>query len=143
MSVQLQQILTITGESGLFRALSFNKRGVIVESIDDKKIQTLKSTVRNQIVCLIDISIYATDDNGTIPLNEIFASMYLTLKEGIGLELLSNKEKLRDLFYTIVPKYDAIRVKDHEIKKIATWYNILIKYYPELFHSAPNTRNIA
>lgn len=133
MKTHLNQILTITGEPGLFKAIFFNKRGVLVESIDDRRVQTLKTIERNQIACLVDISIYSINDSETIPLHEIFAHMYNKAKKGIELEVISNKKTLKELLRDIVPTYDPLRVKDHEIKKIAIWYNTLLKYYPEIF----------
>lgn len=127
-----KQIVSIVGEPGLFKALDFGSRGVIVETLDEKKMQTLRSFSRYQIISLIDISVYSKKDDSNIPLYEVFSDFLVKYENGIPSDVLGDKPAMRALVELVIPNVDLARVKDHELKKIVNWFNILVTQCPDL-----------
>jgi hypothetical protein len=120
----LKEILSVSGKSGLFKLISQGKNMFIAESLIDKK--RIPVYMRDKVVSLEDISIYAEDEE--VPL----ATILTTIKEkengqAIDFSAAINPEELTTYFESILPKYDKNRVYPSDIKKIMTWYNLLVK----------------
>lgn len=117
-------ILSISGQSGLFKLISNTKNGIIVENIETKKRIPIYST--SKVSSLKEISVY-TSEGKDLPL----ASLMTTIKEKTqNQQAISHKEdgkKLKDFFLEVMPNYDEERVYLSDIKKIIQWYNILQK----------------
>lgn len=118
--MDLTKIFTIGGKAGLHKLVAQSANGVIVESLSDGK--RFNAYASYKISSLEDISIYAKTED--IPLAEVFKSiakgydlkeMEIPAKEELKPELL----KFLDL--------DEERVYESDIKKLFSWYNILIK----------------
>jgi hypothetical protein len=79
-----------------------------------------------KVSALEDIAIYTEDKE--IPLEEVLVSLhkYENGKEAISPK--SDPEDLKDYFSAILPEYDRERVYVSDIKKVLTWYNLLLKY---------------
>lgn len=120
----LTDILSISGQSGLFKLISNTKNGIIVENIETKKRIPTYST--SKVSSLKDISIY-TNEGKDLPL----ADLMTTIKEKTqNQQAISHKEdegKLKDFFLEVMPNYDEERVYLSDIKKIIQWYNLLQK----------------
>lgn len=120
----LKTILSISGKSGLFRLLSQTKNSLIVESLSDAKRMPVYASDR--VVSLADISIFT--EEGDMPLSEVLEK----IKEAHNaqeIDSTSFKEKQNYLtfFEELLPQFDKQRVYPTDIKKIITWYNLLIK----------------
>lgn len=123
----LNEILTISGKPSLYKLLTRGRGALIVENIDEtKKRFPIQGT--DKVVSLGDISIF-TDDK-EMPLREVF----LAIEEKLGKKEIefdwrkaSNAELLK-FFGEIVPDFDRDRVYPSHIKKIAGWYDLLVKY---------------
>jgi hypothetical protein len=118
--MELKEIISVPGMSGLYRIVASNKNGFIVESLNDNKRTMVSNSQR--IMTLTDISVYTTD--GEIPLREVFKKMSANDKT-VKIDLKGDPEKLRDVFKTAVPDYDQERVYASDIKKMLTWYEAL------------------
>jgi len=122
----LNEILTISGKPGLFKLLTSGRGAIIVENIDEtKKRMPIQGT--DKVVSLGDISIF-TDDK-EMPLREVFKAIETKLgKKEIEFnwKKASNAELL-EFFAGIVPDFDRDRVYPSHIKKIAGWYDLLVK----------------
>ena len=120
----LQPILSISGKSGLFRLISRGKNTLIVEGIGTgRRIPTYSS---DRIVSLSDISIYTAEDDK--PLSEVMETIY-SQHEGKQLDaatLGKDNDSLRAFFAEVLPDYDVDRVYPSDIRKIISWYNILV-----------------
>ena len=121
-----QTILSIAGKPGLYKLVSRGKSNLIVESLDAAhKRMPVFSTDR--VTSLADIAMYT--DAEDVPLMNILASIR-DKEEGkevsFNFKKASSKE-LRDYFAQILPDFDRDRVHDSDIKKLFTWYNILVK----------------
>lgn len=120
----LREILAITGKPGLFRIVSHGNKMLLVEELKTKK--RFPAHSRDKVVSLGDIAMYT--DSGDKPLGEILDLVYAR-NEGkqIDVKKLIADGKLRDEFEAVIPDFDKERVYDNDIKKLFTWYNILVE----------------
>ena len=119
----LREILAVTGRPGLTRIVSQGKGTLIVEDVTDGKRFPIHA--RDKVVSLGDIAMYT--DSGDKPLGEILDLVYAH-NDGKKLDVkaLVKEGRLRDEFEAVVPDFDKDRVYDNDIKKLFTWYNILL-----------------
>ena len=119
-----ETILTISGKPGLYRLLSRGRNMFIVECVDaSKKRQPVYDS--DQVVMLDDIAIYT--DTEEVPLRKVFAKIYEKENGVLSFDLkMSTPEELVEYFEGIMPDYDRERVYLTHIKKMYSWYNILV-----------------
>ncbi|MCE8191059.1 DUF5606 domain-containing protein [Porphyromonas gingivalis] len=120
----LQPILSISGKSGLFRLVSRGKNTLIVEALDTKR--RTPTYPSDRVVSLGDISIYTIEDD--VPLPEVMETIYRK-NEGKQLDapaLTKDNDSLRAFFGEVLPEYDVDRVYPSDIRKIISWYNLLV-----------------
>ena len=120
--MNLKEILAISGFSGLYRFVSQGRNGVIVEGLSDKKRMNASASAR--VSALEDIAIY-TDDK-EVPLKEILRRIYQKENGGKAIDPKSSNDKLKKYFEEIIPEYNRDKVYVSDIKKVYTWYNILL-----------------
>jgi hypothetical protein len=116
----LKEILSVSGQSGLFKLLSKTKNSIIVESLTDGRKIPVYATTR--VSALDDISIYTT--NGDWKLTDVFIIIFDN-KTAVDPKVPANI--LKETFKNILPDYDESKVYMSDIKKVFTWYNILIE----------------
>jgi len=121
MKTNLQKILSISGQPGLFNYLSQANAGVIVESITTKKRSMCGSSVR--LTALSDISIYTTQEE--MPLPVVLTKMHENLGDNAAPDSKSNPDELRKFFTEVLPDYDKGRFYISHMKKVVEWYNLL------------------
>lgn len=119
----LKTILSISGKPGLYKLVSHGKNMLIVESLTDKR--KIPAYAKDKVISLGDIAIYTNETE--VPLHEVLT----TLKEkenGAKASIATNAapEELRKFFAEILPDFDRERVHLSDIKKLISWYNILI-----------------
>lgn len=138
----LNDILTISGKQGLFKLLTRGRGALIVENIDEsKKRFPIQST--DKVVSLGDISIFT--EGGEMPLRQVFQAMEKKIGKDIQPEENINKgsnDELVKFFAGIIPDFDRERVYPSHIRKIATWYGLLVRYGENDF-SEPETEQKA
>ena len=120
----LKDLMAISGHGGLFRFISQGRNGIIVESIETGKRMQAFATMK--ISSLEDIAVYTETEE--IMLEEVLAAIH---KYENGQEAISPKSEaddLKDYFSAVLPEYDRERVYVSDIKKILSWYNLLLKY---------------
>lgn len=129
----LRDIAHISGKSGLYKILKPGRNGVIVETLDDKKLREMVSA-NARVSVLKDISIYTEDQNKSLPLSDIFLKIRELHGETVADTYKSfSNNQLFDFFAQIMPDFDRQKVYPADIKKIIGWYNVLSKYLPEVF----------
>ncbi|MBQ8257481.1 MAG: DUF5606 domain-containing protein [Bacteroidaceae bacterium] len=119
-----ERILTISGKPGLYRLLSSGRNMLVVEVVDATK-KRMPVHNSDKVVMLDDIAIYT--DTEEVPLREVFKKIYE--KEGAVLPMdlkLATPEELVEHFESVMPDYDRERVYLTHIKKMYSWYNILV-----------------
>jgi len=118
----LEGILSISGQSGLFKLISKGKSSVIVESLVTGKKMPAFSTSR--ISTLEDVAVYT--DDGEIPLKDIFNNIFKKYEgKKIDNSVIKNNNYL-EFFETVLPNFDRDRVYQSDVKKIVNWYNCLV-----------------
>jgi hypothetical protein len=120
----LKKIFSISGKPGLYKLMSQTKTMFIVESLTNHK--RLPVYMRDRITTLSDITIFTDTDN--LPLQKAFRLIW-EKQNGAPLDLdrlAATPEMLKTWFAEIIPDFDKERVYPSDIKKIITWYNLLI-----------------
>jgi hypothetical protein len=117
----LKGILSISGQSGLFKMVAESKNNIIVESLETKKRIPVYST--SKVSGLEDIAIYT--ETGDVPLKEVFKAIFDKENGGVAISHKSSGNDLKKYFEEILPEYDQERVYVSDIKKVMLWYNIL------------------
>lgn len=119
-----ERVLTISGKPGLYRLLSSGRNMIIVEAVDAAK-KRLPIHNTDKVVMLDDIAIYTDTDE--VPLCKVFAKIYEKENGVIPFDLkMATPEELVEYFEGIMPDYDRERVYLTHIKKMYSWYNILV-----------------
>ena len=118
----LKGILSISGQTGLFKLVSQAKNSIIVESLIDGKRFPAYSTSR--VSALEDISIYT--EEGDVKLSEILLKSDESTNGGETPTAKASAQDLKNYFETIIPTYDKERVYVSDIKKVLAWYNLLV-----------------
>ena len=121
----LNEILTVSGKPSLYKLLT--RGALIVENIDEtKKRFPIQGT--DKVVSLGDISIFT--DEKEMPLREVFLAIEAKYgKQQIDFDWRkASNADLLNFFAGIVPDFDRDRVYPSHIKKIANWYDLLVKY---------------
>lgn len=122
----IRQILAISGKPGLYKLISRGNRNLIIETVDEKK-KRMPAFGTDQVVSLADISIY-TDDDKEVSLLSVFDSIKNNY-DGKAVDLSPKKADQEDIvafFAKVLPNYDTDRVRVTDMRKVLSWYNILI-----------------
>lgn len=121
-----QTILAISGKPGLYKLVSRGNNSLIVEALDETH-KRLPAFATDRITSLKDIAMFTETDD--VPLMDVLENM--KNMEGGKLSSINEKkasgQELRDYFTQILPEWDQDRVQNSHIKKLISWYNILIK----------------
>ncbi|MDO4164536.1 MAG: DUF5606 domain-containing protein [Bacteroides sp.] len=120
----LKTILSISGKPGLYKLISQGKNMLIVESLIEKK--RMPAYGNEKIISLGDIAMYTDEED--VPLKDVLASMKQK-ENGAPVSLNLKKatsEELRDYLAEVLPTFDRDRVHPSDIKKLISWYNLLV-----------------
>ena len=123
-TIQLKDILAISGKGGLYKFIAQARNGIVVESLESKKRHVAPASAR--VNSLEDIAVFTHEEE--VPLADIF---YLIHEKTEGKKTLSHKaaeEELTGRFKELVPDYDEDRVYTSDIRKVFHWYNELQEY---------------
>lgn len=124
MPIDLRQVAAIAGMSGLFKVVKPTRTGVIVESLEEKP-KNLVAQARHRMSLLDEISIYTTDEEGTVPLAKVFDLMHQKYGDTLPLSDKPGNEDYRKLLADVLPEYDEERVYISDMKKLVNWYYIV------------------
>ncbi len=121
----LKSILSISGKPGLYKLVSRGRNTLIVESLIDKK--RFPAYGSEKIISLGDIAIYT--DTEEVPLKNVFVSIR-EREKGAALSMDIKKatpDELRAYLAEVLPTFDRDRVYISDIKKLLSWYNLLVE----------------
>ncbi len=129
---KLKEVAHISGKPGLYKIIKPTRTGVIVETIDAKKEKTVISG-NSKVSVLHEISVFMADhQESSKPLPEIMELLKAAYPEGLDVPAKELSEKdLIERLLAIEPNFDRERVYPSDIKKIFSWYDILVKQWPE------------
>ncbi|MBQ0034115.1 MAG: DUF5606 domain-containing protein [Bacteroidales bacterium] len=120
----LKNILAITGKPGLYRLVNRGTNMLIVESLLDGK--RMPSYARDKISSLADVSMYTTGDD--IELWKVLEAVYKK-EDGKACAIDHKKadnKTVQAWFTEVLPEWDQDRVYPSDIRKLISWYNILV-----------------
>jgi hypothetical protein len=133
--MDLKEIAAISGKGGLYRVMKPTRAGVILESLDEQKTRSVAGP-QSRVSLLKEISIYTTDAEGSVPLEDVFRKIYEKYGENaLPVESKSDADALGDFMGEVLPEYDRDRVYPSDMKKLVIWYNILVNHLPEFFQA--------
>lgn len=115
--------MAITGKPGLFKIVSHSGKTLIVEELSSGK--RFPVSPRERVVALGDIAMYTESEDK--PLGEILDTIY-TKENGKKLDVkeIISGDGLKAKFEEYIPDFDKERVHDSDVKKLFTWYNLLV-----------------
>jgi hypothetical protein len=120
--MKLKNIISVSGEPGLFELVDSKNNGVVLRSPLTGKVKFYSVRI-HQFTPLETIGIYT--DMDTAELSDIFTTMKTKETE---LPVPSSKDpnnKIMDYFVQILPNYDPDRVYASDVKKVIKWYNAM------------------
>lgn len=119
----LKTILAISGKPGLFKLVSQGKNMLIVESLATGK--RTPAYAHDKVISLGDIAIYTVEED--VPLGNVFEAIKAkTGSQPVDLKSFEDDAALRSYFKEVLPDFDEDRVYTNDIKKVFTWYNLLL-----------------
>ncbi|WP_242922667.1 DUF5606 family protein [Pontibacter liquoris] len=127
MPIDLRQVAAISGMSGLFRIVKPTRTGVIVESLEEQP-KTVVAQARHRMSLLDEISIYTTDEEGTIALAEVFDRLHQKYGDSLPVSEKPDNSELKRFMEEALPEYDEDRVYVSDMKKLVSWYDIVNKF---------------
>ncbi|GHA72097.1 DUF5606 family protein [Pontibacter akesuensis] len=127
MPIDLRQVAAVSGQSGLYRVVKPTRTGVILESLEENP-KTMVAQARHRMSLLDEISIYTTDEEGTVPLAEVFDLVHQKYGDELPLSEKPDNEEYKEFMASVLPTYDDDRVYVSDMKKLAAWYHIVNKH---------------
>ena len=121
----LKTILSISGKPGLYKLVSQAKNMLIEESFQTGKRQP--AYAHEKIISLGDIAIFTDEDD--VPLGEVLNAIKEKekgAKAALDIKKADN-EALRAYLAEVLPNFDRERVYVTDIKKLISWYNLLVE----------------
>ena len=128
------EIATVAGKGGLFKIVKPTHNGLILESLDEKKAKSVAGATQ-RVSVLNEISIYTTDGEGSIPLEEVLRKINQEFDSDLGVDGKSDPAELKSFFKAVVPNYDESRVYVSDMKKVVNWYKIIYSQIPDLLQT--------
>lgn len=123
--MKIDEIVAVSGLSGLFKSHTTRNNGMIIEDIDTGK-SRFASIRKHQFTPLGTVAIYTQDDAAEI--HDVFTTM-MTQEAALPLPDIktSKPDVLFAYFKEILPNYDRERVTVSDVKKVLKWYSFLRK----------------
>ena len=121
-----QIILAIAGKPGLYKLISRGHNHLIVEALDGTH-KRMPAFATERITSLNDIAMFTETED--VPLMTVLDNLK-NLENGKKASINEKKasgEELRAYFTKALPDWDQDRVQNSHIKKLITWYNILVE----------------
>lgn len=120
--IDVDKIITVTGEPGLYKIITNGTKGVIVENIIDKK----RTIVLNnsKLFSLETVRIFTNDAEMFV--SEALYRLYEVLNgQPAPHHKKSSDDEIKTLFEKAIPEYDRERVYINNMRKLIQWYNTL------------------
>ena len=120
--MEMNEILAVSGQPGLYKFIARSQRGFIVESLVDGR--RLNISANSRVSAMSDISIFTDEEDR--PLVEVFESLR---KVSDSQPTISHKESeaaVEAKFAEAVPDYSRGKVHLSDMRKVLAWYNIMI-----------------
>ena len=118
----IRKIVSIAGKPGLYKLVSQGRNMLIVEAIATGR--RTPAYAHDKVISLADVAIYTTEED--MPLGQVLEKVKeATNGQPVDVKSYTDAD-LRNYFATILPNFDQDRVYTTDIRKLFSWYNILI-----------------
>ena len=118
----IRKIVSIAGKPGLYKLVSQGRNMLIVEALSTGR--RTPAYAHDKVISLADVAIYTTEED--MPLGEVLDKVKAAT-DGKPVDVKAyNDADLRTYFGTILPNFDQERVYTTDIRKLFSWYNVLI-----------------
>ena len=121
--MKLQDILTISGEPGLYQYIASSRNGIIAESLLTGARKNFSGT-HARVSSLAEISIFTEDEDVT--LSQVLTDLYAHTKGEQTISHKASEKELRALFEVVIPGYDRERFHLSDMRKVAQWFNLMV-----------------
>ncbi|MBR4851870.1 MAG: DUF5606 domain-containing protein [Tidjanibacter sp.] len=121
--MKLQDILTISGEPGLYQYIASSRNGIIAESLITGARKNFSGT-HARVSSLAEISIFTEDEDVT--LSQVLTDLYAHTKGEQTISHKASEKELRELFEVVIPGYDRERFHLSDMRKVAQWFNLMV-----------------
>ena len=119
----LKKILSISGRPGLYQLVSYGKNMLLVDTIPAGHRFPIHS--RERVMSLGDISIFTTSED--VPLAQVLENMGKKYdNKVIDAKAIATPDQLHEFMGGVLENWDDERVHNSDIKKIISWYNVLV-----------------
>ena len=119
----LKKILSISGRPGLYKLVSYGKNMLLVESLADGHRFPVHS--RDRVISLGDISMFTTGED--TPLSQVLENIGKKYDNKVlDAKAYATPDQLHEFFDGVLENWDTERVHNSDIKKLISWYNILV-----------------
>lgn len=123
--MRYNELVAISGLSGLFQLLSTKSDGAIVKSLEDNSTKFVPARSHN-VTPLDSIEVFTQEEN--VRLFEVFMSFKENEAKAGSFELAKADNKaISAHFAKLFPQHDKDRVYVSDMKKMIKWYAILKK----------------
>jgi hypothetical protein len=124
--MKFNELVAISGLSGLYQLVSTKSDGAIVRNLDDKSTKFVAARAHN-VTPLDSIEVFTQEDN--IRLWDVFQVFKENIsKVNIAEAAKMDNNKIKEAFGMLFPQYDRDRVYTSDMKKMIKWYGILDAY---------------
>lgn len=124
-TMKFQDLVSVSGLSGLYQLVGSRGDGAIVKNFDDGKTSFI-SARKHEVTPLDSIEVFTQTDN--IALRDVFLRFMENEPSVDSMDVLSKgKEDITTTFAQLFPDYDKDRVYLGDMKKMIKWYLVLKK----------------
>jgi hypothetical protein len=138
--MEFKELASVSGKGGLFKIIKAGRQGVILESLDSVKKRLIVGP-NQQVSLLGDISIY-TQSNENAPLLDVFKKIKSEFGDDPGLDPDASNDEFRSFMKHILPEHDEERVYPSNIKKLVSWYRVIVKECPEVLEESTENQEV-
>ena len=124
--MKFNELVAISGLSGLYQLVSTKSDGAIVRSLDDKTTKFVAARAHN-VTPLDSIEVFTQEDN--LRLWDVF-QVFKENESKVDLSDAAKMDnyKIKAAFAVLFPQYDRDRVYTSDMKKMIKWFGILKSY---------------
>lgn len=131
MKLNFDEIVSVAGKGGLYKIVKPTKNGYIVEELADARKKMVLGP-NHRVSLLKEISIYTTDQEGAIPLRDVYLKMKNKYSKDLPVSTKDDSKALFDFLAEIVPDFDSEKVYHSDVKKLVSWYGLILSEDPEI-----------
>lgn len=122
--MNLQNLVAISGKSGIFKMVGNRPNGLVVQALDSNK-RFFVAGRSHQFTPLESISIYTETEENTTQLKDVFGSMLQLNEQTPPPSAKASSIEIKNYFSEVLPDYDRDKVLLSDIKKIIKWFYFL------------------